>query len=375
MRPSHKLHLFFLKVNKGMANTYIAIAASLGDTFSNALENDLLFYASEPARLMLGTQSNVLAQLQIGSNNVVFNEFVTFSSNVKIDGSMSVTSNMSTKGSILFNSNLMVLGPVTLCNNVQILGTLNAENGLLINGGASYCNGDVYCINFNSNGLIDQRVFLRSHFGNPTIYLNQVQDPSNQPVQLFQTSNSEGFITNNHNLNIFSHSNINLGNSNSIYVTLSNTGYLGIGNSNPKAKLDVFNGNVNADNVIRQKKSTNTSNLLGININWQNIVNGNEHCIYFETTQQLNTQTLQGTRIQRHRLLLSNPFTLTSYVATGYGDVQPYTSLFVYSSNLSTSNIKIQSYISNFSSGGDIKHELDVNVFIASTDIGHVWLS
>lgn len=365
-----------------MANTYIAIANSLGDTFSNALENDLIFYASEPARLMLGTQSNLPAQLQIGSNNIIFNELVTFSSNVKVDGSVLVDSNISGKGSILFNSNLMVLGPVTLCNDVQILGTLSTGKGVLLNGdqivsgGASYCNGDIYFINFNSNGFIDQRVFLRSYFGNPTIYLNQVQDPANQPVKLFQTSNSEGFITNNNHLNLFSHSNIHFGNSNNIYVTLSNTGYLGVGMSNPKAKVDVYDGNVNADNVIKLRKSTDSTGALNININWQNIVTGNQHCVFFETTQQLNGQLKQGTRIQKHKLVLTSPFTLTSYVANGYGDMEAYSSLYVNSSNSSTSNIRIQSFTSNVSIGaGNIKHDLDVNVFVASTGMGHLWLS
>lgn len=364
-----------------MANTYIAIANSLGDTFSNALENDLLFYASEPARLLLGTQSNIVSQVQIGSNNVIFNELVTFSSNVKVDGSVSVDSNMSTKGSILFNSNLLVLGPVTLCNDVQILGTLSTGKGILqngdqiVSGGASYCNGDIYFINFNSNGFIDQRVFLRSYFGNPTLYLNQVQDPLNQPFILYQTSNSEAFIKNDHHLNLFSFSNIHLGNSNNINVTLSNNGNLGIGTSNPRTKLDVFGGNVNANNVIKLTKGLGTSNDINISINWQNITSGSQNCLFFDTIQHIHGDNHIGTRTQTHKLVLSNPYSLKSYVATGQGDSNVYTSLHISMSNSSSSNVAIKSIVNGYTTGSALRHEITLNVNTVSSTMGHVWLT
>lgn len=360
-----------------MANSFIAIANSIGDTFSNVMENDLIFFASEPARLMMGTQSNLPAQLQIGSNNIIFNDFVTFASNVKVDGSMSIDSNMSMNGSILFNSNMMVLGPVTMCNDVQVLGTLSTGKGMILNGdqfvsgGASYCNGDIYFTTYTSNEeLRDQRVFIRSYYGTPSININQLQSPSNPPLLLFQTSNAEGYVTNNNTLNLLSHSNIRLGSSNNIHITLSNTGHVGIGTSNPRAKLDVYSGNINAGNFARLCKSTDTSNALNININWQNALSGGEHTLYFETTQHLNG----GTRVQKHRLSLSNPFSLTSYVAKGYGDVSPFTSLYIGTANLSSSNVRVSSTVSGFLAG-NVRHELDLNMLTVSSDIGHTWLT
>ena len=81
-----------------MANTYIGIANLGGETFSNALQDDLILYASEPARVLLGTQSNVKSKILIGSSNTIITDNTVFDGDITVQGDALMVNDLVVQG-------------------------------------------------------------------------------------------------------------------------------------------------------------------------------------------------------------------------------------------------------------------------------------
>ena len=208
--------------------------------------------------------------------------------------------------------------------------------------------------------------------------LQQSSNSSTVPFVLYQTANGDAYIMNTRNTYIGSQG-IGISNTSNFtrHILISSNGSIGIGTSNPRQKLDVFQGNVNAQNVMRLRKSVASSNPVNININWTSNVVGPQYSVILETTQQYGTPVYQGTRKQDHKFTLSSPFNHTPQVARGFGDKESYTSMFITASNTSPTSMSISSTVIGAPAAGtsNITHELDVNIIIAPSVLGHVWMS
>lgn len=343
-----------------MANTYIGIANLGGETFSNALQDDLILYASEPARVLLGTQSNVKSKILIGSSNTIITDNTVFDGDITVQGDALMVNDLVVQG------NLITKRDITLTGNQIALG-------------ASYCNGDLFVINNSSNiANSNATLFLTSITGVPMVSMHQQQQQTTKPFTIFQSSNGDGYIVNSNNIILTSRRQFSFGTDDNIYATFSNNGFLGLGITAPKTKLDVFDGNINAKNIIKLKKSSSNNSDVSININWSNVIMGSELCIVLETTQQFNGSIegtmKRGTKVQQHHLVLDTPYRIEPQISYNYGDWESYTCITNSGSNIASNTVRMKSILG---SGlySNVLHEFDINVLVAPQAIGHVWLS
>ena len=332
---------------------YIGIAASNQQTFSNTLSNDLVFYTPEPSRLIFGTMSNTSSAFDVSGSNVTVN------------------------GTLYVSSGAGITGLTTIYNDLYVQGNIITKQDLVMSGnqiatGASYCNGDLYVVNTTSNlPTSNAAIYVSSVSGLPVVSIQQSSNPFTGPLLLYQTLNGDAYIANTKN--------IHHGRSSAAtYTTLTSNGDLGVNTTNPRAKLDV-NGDINSRNLMRLKKSIGSSNALSVNINWSNVSFAPHHAITFKTTQQLNASVLQGSRMQKHRMILTAASNIQyiPQVACGVGDRESYVNLFISASNASSTSIAVLSFVSGppITTNSNVIHELCVEVDIAPTSLGHVWLT
>lgn len=330
--------------------TYIGIAGASNQTFLNTLPDDLVVFAAEPARLLLGTQSNMPSKVEVGSDRIVVSDTTTFQNGLLVNGNALMFNDLYVQGNLITRQDLVL-------------------SGVQVASGASYCNGDLYVMNNASSFASNANVYITSTYGYPVLSLNQEMVNSHGPMLVYQDRVGAGYITNSNNIYI--------GRGSTPYATFSNSGWLGIGTSNPRAPLDLYRGNVNARNVMRIRKSLAGSNDIGVTINWEASppVPGNEFCFVIETTQQLSFGSIQGSRTQRHKLTLGSPYAHVPQVAMSMGDHLAYTALHVGLSNTTATSATLRSYTSGtpVGMGGGI-HDVDVNIIIAPSNVGHVWL-
>jgi hypothetical protein len=424
-------------------NTYIAIANEVGDTFSDSIENDLIVFAAQPSRILMGTQSNVNAKISVNSNVIKFQEAVNFSRSSEFNA-------LSTfKDEMMSWSNTRFMGVATFSNDVIVYGRLLTGSGMTLDGdvkvtgGATYCNGDINFINDWNNTPSNQNILISSVYGIPNIKIIQKSNVSSVPLTLYQDKDNIGYITNSNNLFISSSSNVRILVSSNISMTLSNNnnivikgftqftsnvdvygkiysatqflassntdipgyafvndsntglfhpsnhnisivtnsmeafritdaGFVGIGMSNPKTKLDVFGGDVNANNVITTSKSSTASNL-NIVINWDVHTTNSAFNIMFDTYQQVTSSSEYGIRKQKHVINMANTSNMIQHMAIANGNVSLYTGLFVNCLQSTSNSITIESLASNIAPIG--LHNFKMNVVLYPPDIGHVWLS
>ena len=334
---------------------YIGIAASNEQTFSNTLSNDLVFYTPDPSRLIFGTMSNTVSTLDVSGSNLTVN------------GSLHVTSGAG------------IAGLTTIYNDLYVQGNIITKQDLVLTGvqiatGASYCNGDLYIVNSTSNlPTSNATIYVSAVSGLPVVSIQQSSNPFTGPFLLYQMTNGDAYIANTKN--------IHQGRSSSAtYTTLTSNGDFGVGTTNPRSRVDV-NGNINSRNLIKMTKTANTSNALAININWSNVSFGAHNAINFKTTQQLNSVFRQGTRTQRHRMILaaSSNIQYVPQVACAIGDRESYVNLFVSASNVSSTSIAVRSFVNGPSittpQNSNVIHEFNLEIDIPPAALGHVWLS
>lgn len=329
--------------------TYIGIAGASNQTFLNTLPDDLVVFAAEPARLLLGTQSNMPSKVEVGNDRIIVSERTTFQNGLLVNGNALMFNDLYVQGNLITRQDLVL-------------------SGVQVASGASYCNGDLYVMNNSSTFNSNANVYITSTYGYPVLSLNQELVSSHGPMLVYQDRVGAGYITNSNNIYI--------GSGNTPYATFSNNGWLGLG-SNPRAPLDIYRGNVNARNIMRIRKSLAGSNDIGVTISWEvaPVVLGNEYCFVIETTQQISFGSIQGSRTQRHKLLLGSPYSHVPQVAMTMGDHLAYTSMYVGLSNTTATSATLRSYTLGAPTGmGGGIHDIDVNIIIAPSNIGHVWL-
>ena len=329
-----------------MSSTYIGVARELDQTFCNVVPGDLVVYAAQPSRLMLGTQQNALPKLAIGLESIVMSDPTVFQKGMTVSGTAVMVNDLYVRGDLYTQQDLVL-------------------NGIQVSAGATYCNGDVTLMNTLSSAFSNANMLISSLYGRPIISLHQTMMSNHGPMLLYQDMLGAGYVMNSNN--------IHFGAGNTPYATFVNTGSLGIGFSNPRAKLDVYRGNVNARNLNKLKKST-TSNDVFVTINWENVPASGETFVV-ETFQQLNApNNTQGSKTQKHNIMLTSPsYTHMPQIATTMGNVAAFSSLFMGMQGSTGTSLTLRSFINGVTSVAS--HEFDCNILMSPSNLGHVWLT
>lgn len=333
-----------------MSHTYIGIVNTAGETFSNTKPDDLILYAAEPARLVLGTQSNVKPKITIGSSNTIITD------NTLLEGRLTVLQDLYIFGNLVTKQDLLLTGN-------QVI------DGFQVASGATFCNGDLYVINNSSNGYSNASSNMSSNstlhvhalYGAPILSLWQKGQSNTSPFKILQSLDHQGYITNTGAINIRTGSNQH-------FTTFSPSGFVGIGTSSPRAKLDVYRGDVNAANVVCTRTSTSTTTAT-LTIHWENIVE-TEGYLTIETLQQVSIGHKKGARSQKHDIYLSS-LQFDSHVSFNYGEKDIYAYFTISSSFLTPTSICITSSIT--CPVVTLGHDLRVDVISFSKTLGHVW--
>ena len=361
------------------------IEANMTATFnSNVIMNNILD---------LKNKTTLYSNLEV-NDSAVFNSNVNFQHNAFFESNIiardhaiflsnvTVSNNASIIGNLQVGNGIGITGVVTLKNDLIVDGDIITKQSLVITGvqvasGASYCNGDLSITNYYASNfpLSNAPFYLKAKSGLPMISMTQNSNEDRMPFEVFQAPNGDAYILNTTNTVIASRSPVDSNITLSNFVFNSN-GFLGVGMSDPRQGIDIFQGNVNAQNIMRLKRSTNTSNMISISLNWTSNVAGAHNAIILKTLQQYNSDTLQGIREQEHKINISPSFGHTQQVAKAFGDRQAFAALNVSACNVTPTSIAIQSVIQGSSIGvTDLLHELDVHVMTAPYVLGHVWLS
>lgn len=149
----------------------------------------------------------------------------------------------------------------------------------------------------------------------------------------------------------------------------------------PKERLEV-GGNVLATNVQKLTKTTNSSNDLEIQLNWQNAYSSNQYFIVLETYQEISNGLEQGVRYQKHTIKTfnagnsSSPSIQAQQTAQVWGNTVPSGSLNITGVYTSPSNLIIRSS-TNWNTEGTLHHSLCLNTVLVpeTSNLGQVWLT
>ncbi len=223
-----------------MANLggYIRISSNTGDTFTNAIDNDLLIYTESNSQRIFISPSTTSPAITITSNNIgIFKSNPSY--NLDIIGDLNLTGNITKNGNILYNwstysSNIYTLSNVGIgLSNVQypldVIGDINIT-------GNYYRNG-IILANMWSNNSSNIFVIAPSNVGigksNPVYPLDVTGDINFTGTLRYNGTRYDGSQWSNNSSNIF--------------ILSSN---VGIGKSNPVYPLDVT-GDINVTGNIR----------------------------------------------------------------------------------------------------------------------------
>jgi hypothetical protein len=208
-------------------------AKTAGDTFIDALSNDLIIRTNTQAqRMLFGFSSNNTSLLRMGASNVNIGWSNITTSNL---GTMSITSNI-TVNHIAYSSNVYIGTANTYTHSnfkLYIAGNARLDGDL-------YVNGTITNINTNVN-VTDQFLVQNTGTG-PALIVNQY---GAQPVALYNLDSNQVFA-------------------------IDHTSFVAIGSNIPLSKLDVqgsliVRGNITTSNIYASNivpTSLTTSNIF-----------------------------------------------------------------------------------------------------------------
>lgn len=317
------------------------------------------------------TLSNTLSNLGNAyfASNVTINSNLTLNQNLTVQGGVTMSNTLSNFGNAFFASNVTVNSNVIANQNLFVIGNVTLSNSLS-NLGNSYFASN---LTVNSNMFITQNLIVSK----ATTLSNTLSNLGN----IYAASNA--YIVGKIGIGVANPiealavaSNISLSNYGKAILWTSNN-WLGINTSNPRADVDVRGGDFLGRNVIRKTISTDSSNNLIININWENAyTGGNQYYIVVETCQTITNGTQQGARYQRQTIRTSNSAIVTQQTSSGFGNINAYSSLSISGVNATSTSLGLQS-ITNWVTTGTLAHTLDANVIIMpqTSNLGSVWVS
>lgn len=328
---------------------YIGIAACNTQTFRNTRSNDMVFFTPNPSKFVIGTRSNLNSTVQITGSNMTVNGNLQVTSGAGIQGTTTIFNDLIVRGNIITQQDLVL-------------------TGMQVASGASYCNGDLSVINSTidlptSNATVN----VASLSGIPVLSLLQNSNPDNLPFIIYQSDKGDGYIQNEYN--------IHHGTSSNVYATMTSNGDIGLGTQQPKARLDILNGNINANNIIRLRKHGESVQEVNTYMYWSS----NEllelcEPICIKTTQHISCGDpyCYGTRTQTHHVMLSSlGYDYIPQVAIGRGDHDMFSTLDIAITWDANTSLTITS---KTTSQWPMFHIMTVEVETAPPNLGHIWL-
>lgn len=321
---------------------YIGIAGSNRQTFRNTTSNDLVFFTPNPSKFVIGTRSNQLSTVQITGSNLVVNGNLQVTSGAGIQGTTTIYNDLIVRGNIITQQDLVL-------------------SGVQIAAGASYCNGDLFVTN-NTIGepTSNATVFVSSLNGLPMLSLQQNFTDDTKPFVIYQSLNGNGSVECEYDVHFKT--------SNQIYSTFTSNGFMGLGTQEPKARLDIADGNINANNIHKIYKSTSNNSPINIRINWT-YQTYNRVVLIVSTLQQLR----DGTRTQKHRIIM-DPYNYdhVPQVAIGEGVVTDYCMLDTEVLYATETSMIFNSICKD--NNNESLHEISLSIDMANSELGHIWL-
>ena len=124
---------------------YIRISSNIGDTFTNAINNDFLIYTQSNSQRIFISPSLTMPCIMITSNKIGINNSNP-AYTLDIDGNLNYTGNLTANGSLFYNwnrnsSNVFVLGPSNIgigksnpAYSLDVVGDINLTGDVKLNG-------------------------------------------------------------------------------------------------------------------------------------------------------------------------------------------------------------------------------------------------
>jgi hypothetical protein len=313
------------------------------------MSNTFNVYGQTTAYANATFQSNVT----INSNLLVIQNS-TLSNSTNIYGQLTVYSNSIFQSNVQMNSNLTVAQTCYFSNNTNIYGVLTTlSNVSLCNNAMSLCN-----------------MIVRAQFQASTT------DSSNLPGYTWSNNSNTGFDNASNNT-------IGFVTGGSEWMRLQASGRLAIGTSNAREVVEIYKGNLLANNMAKLAKSVAALTSLGITINWENsITPSQKYFLLVETNQQVSSSNQVGTRVQRHLIRLfdagdnTSPAIRFSSAATTFGTGTASGSLSITSTYVNGTSLTLNSS-STWVQTGDLSHTFSIEVIQMPvySGIGFVWLT
>ena len=352
----------FTACNNVVFESNVTIKGQLSVSNVSYAYSNVTIYSSESINSNLTVQHDLLVE-----------RYTTLSNTTKVFGETQIYKNVLTFSN--FGSNFIA------CSNAKFgLGKEDPSYTLDVNGyinASGYCNllVDSYTDNSTTKAATAAAVSNVYYFGVSTSNRAYTQwTPSNNFLYVLTSNVGIGISNPNEKLAVVG--NLSLSNYGKVILTTSNN-YIGINNTAPKATLDLVSGNILAKNLQKLTKSTDSSNVITVTLNWDSNYNtNNSYYIVGDLIQMMTNGTDTGFRSQRVAIGISNQTIAWSKAAEVFGSADVYTTL---ASSITASTTTSVTFTSSTSwvTTGTLAHSFTFNVvqFPESTNIGNVWLS
>lgn len=355
----------FAASNTAIFYSNVSILGQLSVSNVTYVTSNVTIYSSELIQSNLNVTNNLYVDGTIGVSNIA-----TFTSNISVQGASEFLGDATFSNQVDLLNDLKVYGTATLCN-FSLIGSANFSNSVAILSNLDVTGPITFS---NTLGVSDVATFDSNIFITGAVVATGSATFSN-PVQMLSNV-TIGNVLNVTDVNILGRTTM----SNYGVVTFdTSNNQLGfnLGGSNPRADLDISNGNILSKNFRNISKYLDSSNDIDITVNWDNAyADNNQYLILLDLAQTINNGSNAGFRQQMVAIGVSNQTVQHLRSASVFGDNDAYTTLSVSKASSTTKSITLRSS-TNWATSGTLFHAFTVNViqFPETSNLGNLYLN